>query len=71
MATIEIIIRDDNGNILNKGNDFKYDFNIGTERFSKIEGAVEEFHLRSLPEITKFILEKNQEKFQKKLLNIL
>ena len=66
MATIEIIIRDDNGNILNNNNNFTYDFDIGTERFSEIEGAVEDFRLRSLPEITKFMLEKTQEKLKKK-----
>ena len=71
MATIEITIKDDNGNILNKSDDFKYDFDIGNERFSEIEGAVEEFRLRSLPEITKFMLGKNQEKFKKKLLKLL
>jgi uncharacterized protein involved in tolerance to divalent cations len=66
MPTIEITIKDDNGNILNTDSEFKYDFDTGSERFSEIEGAVEEFRLRSLPEITKFMLDKKQAKFEKK-----
>jgi len=66
MPTIEITIKDDNGNILNSDSEFKYDFDTGSERFLEIEGAVEEFRLKSLPEITKFMLENKQDRFEKK-----
>ena len=63
MATIEIIIRDDKGNVLRQDKPLTYNINLGTERFTDIEGAVEEGRLRSVPEITKFLLEQAQSKF--------
>ena len=63
MATIEIIIRDDNGNIISQKRSMNYELNLGKEGFSEIEGAVESFRLKSLPEITKLLLEESQKKF--------
>ncbi|MBD2771260.1 hypothetical protein [Iningainema tapete] len=41
MASIELTIRDDNGNILQCNTTTTYTLNLGGQTFSEIEGAVE------------------------------
>ncbi len=56
MASIEIIIRDDEGNVINHKTEKSYDLGLGINRISLIEGALEEFKKDILPEITYDIL---------------
>jgi len=56
MASIEIIVRDDDGNIINHKTQKNYNLGFGINRISLIEGALEEFKRDSLPEITYDIL---------------
>ena len=62
MASIEIIIRDDEGNIINHKTEKSYDLGLGINRISLIEGALEEFKRDILPEITYDILSSAQNK---------
>ena len=66
MATIEVIIRDDNGNIINQERPYKYALDLKQERFTDIEGAIDNFKKRSSKELTLFILEYLQYKFTEK-----
>jgi len=52
MTTIEIIIRDKDGNIINEPEKRKYQLNIGNSSFNDIEGAVESFKKIALPDIS-------------------
>jgi len=65
MATIEIIIKADNGKIINKLQPFVYDLNLDKKRFSDIEGAIDIFKKKSSNELTTFLLEKMQQDFIK------
>ena len=56
MASIEIILRDDEGNIMNQKTQKRYDLGLGKERRTEIEEAVEGFKRESLPEITYAVL---------------
>lgn len=62
MASIEIIVRDDEGNIINHKTQKSYDLGLGINRISLIEGALEEFKREILPEITYDILADSQSK---------
>jgi hypothetical protein len=62
MASIEIIIRDDEGNVINHKTEKSYDLGLGINRISLIEGALEEFKRDILPEITYDILSSAQNK---------
>jgi len=62
MAGIEIIIRDDEGNVINHKTEKSYDLGLGINRISLIEGALEEFKRDILPEITYDILSSAQNK---------
>ena len=62
MASIEIIIRDDEGNVINHKTERSYDLGLGINRISLIEGALEEFKKDILPEITYDILADAQNK---------
>jgi hypothetical protein len=62
MASIEIIVRDDEGNIINHKTQKSYDLGLGINRISLIEGALEEFKREILPEITYDILSSAQNK---------
>jgi hypothetical protein len=66
MATIEIIIRDEDGNIINASERRKYELNLGNSSFNDIEGAVESFKKASLPDISADLLKEAQENFLKK-----
>jgi len=63
MATIEIIIKDDNGNIINQDKSLIYNLDLNKKRFTDIEGAVDIFKKLSSNEITKFLLEQMQKDF--------
>jgi len=69
MAHIEIIIKDDNGNIINKKESFQYNLDTKQGLFDDIEGAVDDFKKSISNEITQFLLEHSQKKFieEKKL----
>ncbi len=66
MATIEIIIRDDSGNILNQDEKKYYDLAVGNQSFHEIEGAVESFKQSVLPDVTKELLSQAQQEFIEK-----
>ena len=52
MASIEIILRDDDGNIINQKTQKRYAFSPGKGYIGGIEEAVEGFKHESLPDIT-------------------
>jgi hypothetical protein len=56
MASIEIILRDDNGKIINQKTQKRYSLGLGKERIAEIEEAVEGFKRESLPDITYDVL---------------
>lgn len=66
MATVEIIIRDDDGSIINSSERRKYDLNLRNNSFNDIERAVESFKNRALPDITADLLNEVQTNFVKK-----
>jgi hypothetical protein len=70
MASIEIILRDNEGNVID-GEKRIYELNLGNQEFSEvrfhdIEGAVEELKKNALPDITKDLLNKAQDSYKKK-----
>lgn len=65
MAQIEIIIRDDNGTIIQTEKKLTYELDLGGEKFTEIERAVELFKQRSNKEITGVFLSAAQSKFVK------
>ncbi len=67
MASIEIIIRDDEGHILGKKHYDEEEFDIGSGSFHEIEGAVETFKQIALPEIERTLLEREQIRFSQAL----
>jgi hypothetical protein len=52
MASIEIILRDDEGKIINQKTQKRYALHLSKGRIGEIEAAVEGFKRESLPEIT-------------------
>lgn len=70
MATIEIIIRDNSGNILNQDEKKCYDLEVGNQSFHEIEGAVESFKQAVLPDVTKELLSQAQKEYIKKKVGI-
>ena len=67
MATIEIIIRDDKGRVLGTKYYDDQEFDIGSGSFHEIEGAVETFKQKALPEIEHTLLEHQQTRFSRAL----
>ena len=63
MATIELIIRDDKGNIINSKTGKEYKMELGTSKFHDIEGAVEKFRKLVLADIEADILQAKQREF--------
>lgn len=63
MATIELTIRDDNGNILQRTQTTTYTLNLGGQTFSEIEGAVENWKQIVLPDVERKLLEAAQAQF--------
>jgi hypothetical protein len=62
MASIEIILRDDEGNIINRKTQKRYGLIPGKERIVEIEEAVERFKRESLPDITYDLLAHAQQR---------
>jgi len=56
MASIEIILRDDEGNMINQKTQKRYTLRCCTGRIGEIEEAVEGFKRESLPDITYDVL---------------
>ncbi|MBF0378461.1 MAG: hypothetical protein HQK72_13415 [Desulfamplus sp.] len=62
MASIEIIVCDGEGSIINHKTQKSYDLGFGINRISLIEGALEEFKREIFPKITYDILADAQSK---------
>jgi hypothetical protein len=72
MASIEIILRDNQGNIINEEKKRIYDLKIGNKKFSElrfndIERAVEEFKRITLPDVTSDLLKEAQEDYKNEI----
>jgi hypothetical protein len=63
MATIELIIWDNQGNLFDKGSQKTYPIHLGKASFHDIEGAVEQFKRKALPDIEAEWLAATQEKY--------
>jgi hypothetical protein len=66
MATIEITIRDDHGNIIEGQARRKYKLDLGNESFNAIEAAVGTFKNIALPDLKANLLKDAQDNFIKK-----
>ena len=62
MASIEIIIRDKNGQVLNRVTAESYDLGQELTTLSKIEGAIDQFKNELLPALEADLLTHQQEK---------
>lgn len=61
MPTIELIIRDDEGNAIdNRLVNHRYPLNCGKQSFHEIEGAVEQFKKTMLPDLEADLLKMAQ-----------
>lgn len=65
MASIEIILRDEQGHVLSQKQCHELD--LGGGSFDEIEAAVEAFKQEALPELERTLLEHEQTKFSKAL----
>ena len=63
MPTIELILREDNGQIMGEQSVKKYPLDWKTQSFHAIEGAVENFKQVGLPDIEASLLEAAQSAF--------
>ncbi len=63
MPTIELILREDNGQIMGEQSVKKYPLDLKTQSFHAIEGAVENFKQVGLPDIEASLLEAAQSAF--------
>lgn len=63
MATIEIIIRDDEGNIINEKTKRERKLDIGNGKFHNIEGSVEAFKKEVLADIEADLLISQQNRY--------
>ena len=63
MAKVEIIIRDDAGNVIDKRSLTEYQLDLGGKSLHEIEGAVETFRKNALPDIETALLEAAQRDF--------
>lgn len=63
MATIEIIIRDNAGNIINGKTKREHKLDIGNGKFHNIEGAVERFKKEVLADIEADLLISQQSRY--------
>lgn len=66
MASIELTIRDDNGNIIDEGKKRIYKLNLGRGSFHEIEGGVEDFKNKALPDIEADLLKEAQREYIEK-----
>lgn len=62
MGSVEIILRDDEGNIINHRTKRKYELNLGRGTLHELEGAVERVKQEALPDITADYLRVEQAK---------
>jgi hypothetical protein len=65
MPTIELIIRDDEGNVIDSRSVNRYALNWGKQSFHEIEGAVEHFKRTMLPDLEADLLKAAQATFIK------
>lgn len=63
MATIELILRDDNNQIIGQRSYKKYSLSFNSQTVHNIEGAVEEFKNLALSDIQLDLLEAAQNSF--------
>ncbi len=66
MATIEIIIRDEDGNIMESQARKKYKLDLGNQSFNAIEAAIGTFKNIALPDVKSDLLKDAQDNFIKK-----
>ena len=69
MPTIEMTIRDDDGNIIGSTANQPYTMRLGEQTLHEIEGEVERFKQQALPEIEKTLLEAAQTRFTEEKKN--
>ncbi|MEM9093107.1 MAG: hypothetical protein AAGC93_30815 [Cyanobacteria bacterium P01_F01_bin.53] len=69
MATIEVILRDDDGNVIGASTNQSYGMDLGQQTLHEIEGEVERFKQQALPEIEKTLLEHAQAEFTEEKKN--
>ena len=69
MPSIEITIRDDDGNVIGSRESQSYRLPLGQQTLHEIEGAVESFKQRALPEIEQTLLEAAQQQFTQEKKN--
>jgi hypothetical protein len=67
MASIEVTIRDEQGNIVYQGQ--PRDLELGKQGLDEIEGAVEQWRQAALPEIEAQLLENAQNQFTQEQKN--
>lgn len=72
MPTIELIIRDDKGNVIDSRSVNRYTLNLGKQSFHEIEGAVEQLKMNMLPDLEADLLKAAQTTFikDKKRINL-
>ena len=63
MPTIELILRDDNGQMMGEQSVKKYPLDLKSQSFHDIEGAVEKFKQVVLPDVEASLLEVAQSAF--------
>lgn len=63
MATIEITIRDESGNIMSQDTKKCYHLDVGGQSFHEIEGAVERLRHELLTDVTRELLTRAQQTF--------
>ena len=63
MATIEVILRDDDGNLISSSKSQTYQVELGRQTLHEIEGGVERFKQKALPEIEQTLLNHAQTTF--------
>ena len=66
MATIEIIIRDDHGNIIEGRARKEYKLDVGNQSFKAIEAAVGTFKNIGLPDLQADLVKEAEDNFIKK-----
>jgi len=69
MATIEVILRDDEGNVLGPCTECRYPLELGRHTLHEIEGEVERFKQQALPEIEQALLRQGQTIFTQEKKN--
>ena len=64
MATIEVILRDDDGNLIGSSAQQTYQMNLGQQTLHEIEGEIEQFKQQAaLPEIEQILFNHAQTTF--------